>query len=146
MKKLKQELLAAGQSWNFGGGYNGTEFAGRFFMSDMDLDKFARKHGLTQDNAPDNFDKDKVEKACKCKIVYDYKSANQDRQVGDQEIIFNRPGPQSKPEAEKAKVKNISFPAKMYKFICDQPSSSAYIQKCVNQDKDFQDSKSTGAC
>ncbi len=143
MKKLKQKLLAAGQYWNLSGEFDGTEFAGRFFMSDMNLDEFARKHGLTQNNEPDKFDKDKIEKACKCKLIYE--GSNPDRQFGDQEIIFNRPGPNPKLEAEKAKALNVSFPIDMYKMLKKHPNRSKYIQKLVNQDKDYQDSNSAGS-
>lgn len=145
MKKLKQELLEAAQSWNTSGEYDDTEFAGRFFMSATELDAFARKYKLTQDDEPDNFDKDKIEKACKCKIIFDYESVNQNRQFGDQEIIFNKPGPNPKPETEKAKALNISFPIDMYKFLIKHPHRSEFIQGLVKQDKKYQDSNSAGS-
>ncbi len=145
MKKLKKELLSAAQSWNTSGEYDSTEFAGRFFMSDTELDAFAKKYKLTQDSKPDNFDKDKIEKACKCKIIFDCESVNQNRQFGDQEIIFNRPGPKPKLETEKAKALNISFPIEMYKMLKKHPCRSEYIQKLIRQDKSHQDSNSAGS-
>lgn len=88
MENLKNKLLIESQAWNFSGEFDDTEFAGRFFMTDTDLDEFAKKHGLTQSDEPEDFDRVKIEKACDCKIIYDYKGVNPNRQFGDQEIIF----------------------------------------------------------
>lgn len=84
MEKSKQELLLAAQSWNTSGEYDGTEFEGRFFMSDTELDEFAVAHNLRRADGDEV-----IEKACDCKIVYGYESSNPNRQFGDQEIIFN---------------------------------------------------------
>ncbi len=69
------------------------QWDGRFFIGDTELDEFAKEHNLCQDNTDDpedfSFDQDKVEKACDCRLVYDYEGSNSNRHFGDQEVIFN---------------------------------------------------------
>lgn len=87
MENLKQELLKIAQNWNASGEYDQTEFEGRYFISDDDLDEFAAEHNLTNEDG--NFDEHLIQRNCNCQIIYDYKSSNLNRQFGDQEIIFN---------------------------------------------------------
>lgn len=90
MKNLKTKLKKLAQNWNASGQYDDTEFEGRYFLTDEELDDFAIKHKLCQDNDDEFFfDKEKIEEACDCALNYDYESANPLRQLGDSEIIFN---------------------------------------------------------
>lgn len=83
--KLKKELLRIGENWNASGEYDGTEFEGRYFISDDHLSEFANDNGIeiTDDVISE------IEELCDCRIVYDYEGSNPNRQFGDSEIIFN---------------------------------------------------------
>lgn len=90
MKTLKQELLDIAEKWNASGKFDDTEFKGRYFINDYDLDEFSIEHGLNQILGNNQFDQEKIEKACDCKVLYDYVARNPNRQFGDNEIIFNK--------------------------------------------------------
>ena len=87
---LKQKLLELGKSWNASGEYDDTEFEGRYFIGDDDLEEFSLKHKIHVPSDDEDVALEKIEQACACKLVYDYEGANPSRQTGDQEIIFNR--------------------------------------------------------
>ena len=70
--------------WNASGEYDETEFAGRLFIDDLHLDEFARDSGFEINDDVIN----EIEKACNCRIIYDYEGANPNRQFGDSEVIF----------------------------------------------------------
>lgn len=94
MKNLKKELKRIAQIRNASGEYDDTELEGRYFIFDSGLDDFARKHKLTSASKiyrdeGEIFSVEKIERACDCRIIYDYEGSNPDRQFGDQEIIFN---------------------------------------------------------
>jgi hypothetical protein len=88
MKNLKEELKNLAEKWSSSGEYDGTEFEGRHFITDADLDEFAQENGLTEDDG-ESFDEAKLQINCDCQIIYDYDGANPNRQFGDSEIIFN---------------------------------------------------------
>lgn len=89
MEKLKQELLSLCKSNLNPQVEKDSEFYGRYFLTDADLDDFAGVNELCEDEAGQNFDQEVIEKLCDCQIIYDYEGANPNRQFGDQEIIFN---------------------------------------------------------
>ncbi len=89
MKNLKKELLKLCEATLASGEYDNTELAGRYILGDNKLDDFAGEHGLCEDEAEQDFDREAIEKACGCQIIYDYEGADPNRQFGNQEVIFN---------------------------------------------------------
>jgi hypothetical protein len=89
VKNLQKELKKLAENWNASGEYDSTEFAGRFFIGETDLDDFAAKNGMTEKCHKTCYCRQDIERVCNCQIIYDYEGANPNRQFGDSEIIFN---------------------------------------------------------
>ncbi len=89
VNNLKEELRKTAETWNASGKYDGTDFEGRYFITDTDLDEFAQYHGLCRENEDGGFDQTEIEKVCDCKLVYDFKGSNPARLFGECEVIFN---------------------------------------------------------
>lgn len=88
-KKIRQELEELASNWNASGEHDDTEFAGRCFVNDFDLDEFAMRHDLTQADYDSNYDKQRIEAVCDCRIIDDYEGKNPYALFGDVEIVFN---------------------------------------------------------
>ena len=97
MKALKKDFLELIQIWNRSGKYDETEFAGRFFVGNGDLDEFSAKHNLkTQDHGC--YIDSLIEELFDCQIqhISDHKDFEKNyssigwRRFGDVEIIFNK--------------------------------------------------------
>ena len=87
MKNFKNKLKELTKTWNASGEFDGTEFEGRYFISDTDLDAFAAEHGFVDDEGC--FIQTEIERNCDCTLIYNYSGANPNRLFGDQEVIFN---------------------------------------------------------
>lgn len=87
MKNLKQELLVFCEENINLETEEDSEFYGRYFLDDNMLDYFAKENNLSDEDG--DFNSEKIENECDCQLVYDYSGSNPNRQVGDQEIIFN---------------------------------------------------------
>ncbi len=86
---MKEELKTIAENWNASGEFDGTDFEGRYFINDADLDEFAAKYGLGRNDDDGGFDAEKIENKCACQIISDYEGANPNRQFEDSEVIFN---------------------------------------------------------
>lgn len=76
--------------WNRSGEFDDTEYEGRLFIADTDLDEFAIEHGLTQADDPERFDEAKIKSACDCVLDCDYDGNHGNRNFGENEVIFNQ--------------------------------------------------------
>jgi hypothetical protein len=86
MERLKEDLKKLAETWNASGEYDGTEFEGRYFISDDDLDEFAQEHGLAEDDK-ESFDEAKIQVNCDCQLNCYYYHGN--RHFREREVIFN---------------------------------------------------------
>ena len=84
-ENLRKELLSIARSWNNSGEFDGTEFEGRYFVSDDHLTEFAEENGFEINDSVTS----ELEQACNCSFIYDYKGSNPNRHFGDQEVIFH---------------------------------------------------------
>lgn len=92
-KKLKEELKKLASTWNASGEHDETEFEGRYFIGDAELDEFAEKHSL---GAYDHDDQEifisdyrLIEEKCECRLNCDYDENHGNRQFYESEVIFN---------------------------------------------------------
>ena len=85
MKTLREKLIEL--STDHTGRNDGTEFEGRYFITDTELDKLAIEYNLA--DVENFYISELIEKIADCKLTQDYPGANPNQQFGEQEIIFN---------------------------------------------------------
>ena len=90
MKNIQDELKKLASEWNASGEHDGTEFEGRFFIGDDELDEFAVKHNLTREEDGELFfDEKKIMSVCDCRFDCDYDGNHGGRNFSESEVIFN---------------------------------------------------------
>jgi len=87
-ENLRKELLSIARSWNNSGEFDGTEFEGRYFVSDDHLTEFAEENGFEINDSVTS----ELEQACNCSFTdYDMskKFGEQEKYFGWQEVVFH---------------------------------------------------------